>query len=88
MSASSEFQTAAGQNPTLAFGPRRVSRQPVLAAPAEALLCLAALAEAENSAPADSFGLLRRVPREQAALRSHALRRSHAQFKSDNSSKV
>jgi len=87
MSASSEFK------PPLAKTLRWLSDHAGfpgsrLAAPAEALLCLAALAEAENSAPADSFGLLRRVPREQAALRSHALRRSHAQFKSDNSSKV
>jgi hypothetical protein len=59
-----------------------------LASRAEVLLCMAALAEAESPGPQNEFGLLRRVPREEAALRSHTLRRSHAQFKTDNSSKV
>jgi hypothetical protein len=59
-----------------------------LAAPAEVLLCVAALAEAEESSPAGGFAHLGRMPQQQAALRSHALRRSHAQYKSDNSSKV
>ena len=59
-----------------------------LAAPAELLVCAAALAHAEEADERGSFQLQRRVSREEAALRSHTLRRSHAQFKSDNSSKV
>jgi hypothetical protein len=55
---------------------------------AEILICVAALAEAETPLPAGGFQLQRRIVPEGAALRSHALRRSHAQFKSDNSSKV
>lgn len=57
---------------------------------AELLLCLAAAAEKENSEEADpgGFGLQRKDPAQQSALRAHAMRRSRVHFKCDNSAKV
>jgi len=63
-----------------------------LPAPAETLLCLAAAAgvgvgeTAESSG--GSFGIQRRDPVKESALRAHALRRSRVHFKCDNSAKV
>lgn len=58
---------------------------------AELLLCAAAEAQAEDSA-AGSAGLARGIerhrPGQQAALRTHALRRAQVHFKCDNSAKV
>lgn len=55
---------------------------------AEALLCVAALAEAEETAAQARFLVQRRDGAKDAALRTHALRRSQVHFKCDNSAKV
>ena len=59
-----------------------------LAAPAERLVCVAALAGAEEQAEQQRFALERRVPAQTSAQRAHGLRRSRVHFKSDNSAKV
>jgi len=62
-----------------------------LPAKAETLLCLAAAAsqdEASDEAGISEFGIQRRDPVKESALRAHALRRSRVHFKCDNSAKV
>jgi len=63
-----------------------------LPAPAETLLCLAAAAEGGVGETAETsggtFGIQRRDPVKESALRAHALRRSRVHFKCDNSAKV
>jgi hypothetical protein len=59
-----------------------------LAAPAETLLCVAALAAAEEAESQRRFLIERRVSSQTSALRAHALRRSQVHFKCDNSAKV
>ena len=55
---------------------------------AEVLLCLAALAAAEEAAERQRHLLQRRDPAQTSALRAHGLRRSRVHFKCDNSAKV
>jgi hypothetical protein len=55
---------------------------------AEALLCLAALANAEEAAANSRFLVKSRDPAQTSALKAHALRRSQVHFKCDNSAKV
>jgi hypothetical protein len=59
-----------------------------LEARAEAMLCVAALAAAEERAAGARFAFERKSPAQAAALRTHALRRSQVHFKCDNSAKV
>ena len=59
-----------------------------LAAPAEALLCVAALAAADEAAERQRFLIQSRDPAQTSALRAHGLRRSQVHFKCDNSAKV
>ena len=59
-----------------------------LAKPAEALLCLAALAAADEAAERQRFLIQSRDPAQTSALRAHGLRRSQVHFKCDNSAKV
>lgn len=59
-----------------------------LAPRAEALLCMAAIAEAEEAAESARFLVQRRDGAKDSALRAHALRRSRVHFKCDNSAKV
>ncbi len=62
-----------------------------LSASAEILLCLADAAGDDSSAAAGSiagFELQRREGGKEAAMRTHALRRSRVHFKCDNSAKV
>lgn len=59
-----------------------------LPADAEALLCVSALAEAENAAENSRFLVQRRDGAKDSALRAHALRRSQVHYKCDNSAKV
>jgi len=60
-----------------------------LAAPAEALLCLAALAAADEAEEQQRRFLIQRSdPAQTSALRTHGLRRSRVHFKCDNSAKV
>ena len=59
-----------------------------LPAKAEALVCVAALASAEEAREEQRFLLQRRDPAQSAALRAHGLRRSQVHFKCDNSAKV
>ena len=54
----------------------------------ETLLCLAALASAEEAAERQRFLIQRRDPAQTSALRAHGLRRSQVHFKCDNSAKV
>ena len=55
---------------------------------AEVLLCVSALAEAEEAAQAARFLVQRRDGAKDSALRAHALRRSRVHYKCDNSAKV
>ena len=55
---------------------------------AETLVCVAALASAEESKAQQRFLLQRRDPEQTSALRAHGLRRSQVHFKCDNSAKV
>jgi hypothetical protein len=55
---------------------------------AEALVCVAALAAAEEAEAQQRFALQRRDPAQASALRAHGLRRSRVHFKCDNSAKV
>ncbi len=59
-----------------------------LAPEAESLVCVAALAAAEEAQLQQRFGLQRRDPAQTAALRAHGLRRAQVHFKCDNSAKV
>jgi hypothetical protein len=59
-----------------------------LAARAELLVCVAALAAIEEESEQERFALQRRVPAQTSALRAHGLRRSQVHFKCDNSAKV
>lgn len=59
-----------------------------LAPDAEALVCIAALAAAEEAMAAERFLVQRRDGAKDSALRAHALRRSRVHFKCDNSAKV
>jgi hypothetical protein len=54
---------------------------------AELMVCVAALAAAEENAQ-QRHALTRRDPAQTAALKTHALRRSQVHFKCDNSAKV
>ena len=55
---------------------------------AELLLCVAALAAAEEAGQQQRHLLERRVGAQTSALRAHGLRRSQVHFKCDNSAKV
>jgi hypothetical protein len=60
-----------------------------LPAQAELLLCVAAMAAAEEASAATGPKLFeRRVGAQTASLKAHALRRSQVHFKCDNSAKV
>jgi hypothetical protein len=59
-----------------------------LPARAEAMVCVAALAAAEEAANLQRFALQRRDPAQTSALKAHGLRRSQVHFKCDNSAKV
>ncbi len=59
-----------------------------LAASAERLVCVAALASREEAEEQKRFALQRRDPAQTSALRAHGLRRSQVHFKCDNSAKV
>lgn len=59
-----------------------------LAPRAETLLCVGALAEAQEAAESARFLVQRRNGAMDSALRAHALRRSQVHFKCDNSTKV
>ena len=59
-----------------------------LSTSAEALLCVAALAEAAESADTARFLVQRRDGAKDSALRAHAMRRSQVHYKCDNSAKV
>jgi hypothetical protein len=55
---------------------------------AETLVCVAALAAAEEEKEQQRHALQRRDPAQTSALRAHGLRRSQVHFKCDNSAKV
>lgn len=59
-----------------------------LAARAEALVCVAALAALEEAEEQRRFLIQRRDPAQTSALKQHGLRRSQVHFKCDNSAKV
>ena len=59
-----------------------------MATRAETLLCVAALAAAEEAQAQQRFALQRRDPAQTSALKAHGLRRSQVHFKCDNSAKV
>ncbi len=59
-----------------------------LPAEGEAMVCVAALAAAEEAAEQQRFALQRRNPAETSALRAHNLRRTQVHYKCDNSAKV
>jgi len=59
-----------------------------LPAKVEALVCVAALAAAEEAQAQQRFLIQRRDPAQTSALRAHGLRRSQVHFKCDNSAKV
>ena len=61
------------------------SRLPVRA---ETLVCVAALAAAEDAAVQQRFLIQSRDPAQTSALRAHGLRRAQVHFKCDNSAKV
>lgn len=55
---------------------------------AEAMICVAALAAAEEAAEQQRFALQRRDPAQTSALKAHGLRRTQVHYKCDNSAKV
>jgi hypothetical protein len=57
-------------------------------AKAEALVCVAALAAAEEAEERKRFLIQRRDPAQTSALRQHTQRRSQVHYKCDNSAKV
>ncbi len=59
-----------------------------LPAKAEAMLCVAALAAAEEAEEQRRFLIQSRDPAQTSALRAHGLRRAQVHFKCDNSAKV
>lgn len=59
-----------------------------LSAEAEGLVCVAALAAAEEAKEQQRFLIQRRDPAQTSALKAHGLRRSQVHFKCDNSAKV
>ncbi|MDB6170372.1 MAG: hypothetical protein JWM88_3236 [Verrucomicrobia bacterium] len=59
-----------------------------LPAKAEVLLCIGALASAEEAEQRQRFLIQTRDPAQTSALRTHGLRRSRTHFKCDNSAKV
>jgi hypothetical protein len=59
-----------------------------LPAAAEAMLCVAFLAAAEEEQARQRFLIQRRDPAQTSALRAHGLRRSQVHYKCDNSAKV
>ncbi len=59
-----------------------------LPAKAETVLCVAALAAAEEAQEQQRFLIQSRDPAQTSALRAHGLRRSRVHFKCDNSAKV
>lgn len=52
------------------------------------MVCVAALAAAEEAEEQKRFALQRRNPAETSALKAHALRRTQVHYKCDNSAKV
>jgi hypothetical protein len=59
-----------------------------LSAGGEAMLCVAALAAAEEEQERQRYLIQSRDPAQTSALRQHGLRRSQVHFKCDNSAKV
>lgn len=59
-----------------------------LPARAETMVCVAALAAAEESAEQERHLIRSQDPAQASALRAHAMRRSQVHYKSDNSAKV
>ena len=59
-----------------------------LPAQAEALVCVAALAAAEEAHARQRFLIQSRDPAQTSAQRTHGLRRAQVHFKCDNSAKV
>ncbi|WP_414661364.1 hypothetical protein [Horticoccus sp. 23ND18S-11] len=59
-----------------------------LPAKAEGLVCVAALAAAEEARDQQRYLIQSRDPAQTSALRAHGLRRSQVHFKCDNSAKV
>ena len=59
-----------------------------LPAKAEALVCVAELASAEEAREQQRFLIERRNPAQTSALRAHGLRRTQVHYKCDNSAKV
>ena len=55
---------------------------------AERLVCVAALAAAEEARDQQRFLIQSRDPAQTSALRAHGLRRAQVHFKCDNSAKV
>ncbi len=55
---------------------------------AELLVCVGALAEAQDEAERARFLIERKDGAQEAALRAHAARRSRVHYKCDNSAKV
>lgn len=55
---------------------------------AELLVCVGALAEAQEEAERGRFLIERKDGAQEAALRMHAMRRSRVHYKCDNSAKV
>jgi hypothetical protein len=55
---------------------------------AERLVCVAALAAAEEAREQQRFLIQSRDPAQTSALRAHGLRRAQVHFKCDNSAKV
>ncbi|MBI5690781.1 MAG: hypothetical protein HZC55_11875 [Verrucomicrobia bacterium] len=59
-----------------------------LSAAAEGMICVAALAAADEAQEQARFLIQSKDPAQAAALRTHGLRRSQVHFKCDNSAKV
>ena len=59
-----------------------------LSAAGEAMVCVAALAAADEAQKRQRYLIQSRDPAQTSALRQHGLRRSQVHFKCDNSAKV
>jgi hypothetical protein len=59
-----------------------------LPAKVEGVLCVAALAAADEAREEQRYLIQRRDPAQTSALRAHGLRRAQVHFKCDNSAKV